>query len=99
VITARRFIERAKLEPLVAALEPQAHDIVYLEDIRAKSARCSAWPPWCAPRSAARLTGRSAPTPGGRALPLRNPKARRRASCSSHRNLLGNRHQLASVSI
>ena len=48
VITARRFIEQAKLEPLVAALAESA-TVIYLEDLRSEigiGARAVAR--WCA---------------------------------------------------
>jgi acyl-[acyl-carrier-protein]-phospholipid O-acyltransferase/long-chain-fatty-acid--[acyl-carrier-protein] ligase len=96
VVTARRFIERARLEPLVAALQPNA-TILYLEDVRREigvRVRLSAFlrsvlskPRHCpdeADKPAVVLfTSGSEGTPKGVVL--------------SHRNLLANRHQLASV--
>lgn len=96
VVTARRFVERAKLGPLVAALQPHAK-IVYLEDLRGEigaAARIMALvrsvlsrprhrPERAGDPAAVLFTSGSEGTPKGVVL--------------SHRNLLANRHQLASV--
>jgi acyl-[acyl-carrier-protein]-phospholipid O-acyltransferase/long-chain-fatty-acid--[acyl-carrier-protein] ligase len=96
VITARRFIEKARLESLVAALSASA-TVLYLEDLRNEIgvvARVSALVRSIIARprpNAARanepavvlFTSGSEGTPKGVVL--------------SHRNLLSNRHQLASV--
>src|SRR6185436_1275479 len=96
VITARRFIERAKLQPLVAALEPHV-TIVYLEDVRgeigtlrrlsallrATISRPNHRPERANDPAVVLFTSGSEGTPKGVVL--------------SHRNLLANRHQLASV--
>ena len=96
VITARKFVEKAKLEGLIAAIATQA-TIVYLEDLRPEigligrvSALVRAWratPSDDAARAndaaVVLFTSGSEGTPKGVVL--------------SHRNLLSNRHQLASV--
>jgi len=96
VITARRFIEHAKLDALIAGLGQQV-TIVYLEDLRAGlgiAARLAALlrAKLTRPRHAAArandpavvlFTSGSEGTPKGVVL--------------SHRNLIANRHQLASV--
>jgi acyl-[acyl-carrier-protein]-phospholipid O-acyltransferase / long-chain-fatty-acid--[acyl-carrier-protein] ligase len=96
IITARRFVEKAKLQPLVTALEPHA-TILYLEDARVDigiAARLAAFvrsalakprhhPERAHDPAVVLFTSGSEGTPKGVVL--------------SHRNLLANRHQLASV--
>jgi len=96
IVTARRFVDKAKLQPLVAALEPHA-TIVYLEDIRGEigaftklvalvrslTARPRYRPERANDPSVVLFTSGSEGTPKGVVL--------------SHRNLLANRHQLSSV--
>jgi len=96
IVTARLFIEKAKLHTLVAALEPHA-TIVYLEDVRkdigmftklralARSLRAKPdhRPERANDPAVVLFTSGSEGTPKGVVL--------------SHRNLLANRHQLSSV--
>jgi acyl-[acyl-carrier-protein]-phospholipid O-acyltransferase/long-chain-fatty-acid--[acyl-carrier-protein] ligase len=96
VVTAHRFVEKAKLEALVQALSARA-TIVYLEDVRreigvfgrlAALLRARVAKPVHDPAKAhdpavVLFTSGSEGTPKGVVL--------------SHRNLLANRHQLASV--
>jgi acyl-[acyl-carrier-protein]-phospholipid O-acyltransferase / long-chain-fatty-acid--[acyl-carrier-protein] ligase len=96
VVTARRFIEKAKLESLVAALESQA-TVVYLEDIRGA----------IGPVARLRALVRSVmATPQHRSARADDPAVVLFTSGSegtpkgvvlSHRNLLANRHQMAAV--
>jgi acyl-[acyl-carrier-protein]-phospholipid O-acyltransferase/long-chain-fatty-acid--[acyl-carrier-protein] ligase len=96
VLTSRRFVEKAKLEPLVSALA-ESTTVVYLEDLRGGIGTVTklsalvrgalARPRHDAARShepaVVLFTSGSEGTPKGVVL--------------SHRNLLANRHQLASV--
>ncbi len=96
VVTARRFIEKAKLEPMIAALASQT-TIVYLEELRSEigviqrlSALVRSWaarpqerPEHANDPAVVLFTSGSEGSPKGVVL--------------SHRNLLANRHQLASV--
>ena len=96
IITARQFIEKAKLQALVAALEAHA-TIVYLEDIRDRigvfaklaalvrsvTAKPRHRPDRANDPAVVLFTSGSEGTPKGVVL--------------SHRNLLANRHQLSSV--
>jgi acyl-[acyl-carrier-protein]-phospholipid O-acyltransferase/long-chain-fatty-acid--[acyl-carrier-protein] ligase len=96
VITARQFVEKAKLGPMVAALESQA-TVLYLEDVRREIgilSRLSALvksltatprhrPERAGDPAVVLFTSGSEGTPKGVVL--------------SHRNLLANRHQLGCV--
>jgi acyl-[acyl-carrier-protein]-phospholipid O-acyltransferase / long-chain-fatty-acid--[acyl-carrier-protein] ligase len=96
ILTARRFVEKAKLEALIAALEPHA-TIVYLEDMR----------PEIGPRQRiAALVRTLMSRPRDRSDRANDPAVVLFTSGSegtpkgvvlSHRNLLSNRYQLASV--
>jgi acyl-[acyl-carrier-protein]-phospholipid O-acyltransferase/long-chain-fatty-acid--[acyl-carrier-protein] ligase len=96
VITARAFVERAKLQALVSALEPHV-TILYLEDLRLaigtpaaprRGAALDAAPP-AAPASARPDPAVVLFTSGSEGPP--------KGVVLSHRNLLANRHQLAAV--
>ncbi|MEO8681294.1 MAG: MFS transporter, partial [Vicinamibacterales bacterium] len=96
IVTARRFVEKAKLEPLIAALAATA-TVVYLEDLRSEigalgrlralvrslRSRPHHDPARAHDPAVVLFTSGSEGTPKGVVL--------------SHRNLLSNRHQLASV--
>jgi acyl-[acyl-carrier-protein]-phospholipid O-acyltransferase/long-chain-fatty-acid--[acyl-carrier-protein] ligase len=96
VVTARQFVEKAKLEPMVTALAAQA-TVLYLEDVREEIglfARLSALMRSIAARPNHRRAGADEPavvlfTSGSEGTP--------KGVVLSHRNLLANRHQLGSV--
>ena len=97
VVTARRFVEKAKLEPLVDRARVADHR-VYLEDVRARNRDVRA-----ARRAASLATARpkhrrrDAPTIRRWCSLRRDRKGTPKGVVLSHRNLLANRHQLASV--
>jgi acyl-[acyl-carrier-protein]-phospholipid O-acyltransferase/long-chain-fatty-acid--[acyl-carrier-protein] ligase len=96
VLTSRRFVERAKLEPLIAALAEQA-TVVYLEDIRQEiglAARLVALA--CAVVSRPQQQPERANDPAV-VLFTSGSEGAPKGVVLSHRNLLSNRHQLASV--
>jgi acyl-[acyl-carrier-protein]-phospholipid O-acyltransferase/long-chain-fatty-acid--[acyl-carrier-protein] ligase len=96
VLTARVFVERAKLQPLIAALELQA-SVVYLDDVRKG---INAWARATALlRSAVRRPRHRPERANDPAVVLftSGSEGTPKAVVLSHRNLLANRHQLAAV--
>ena len=96
IVTARVFIEKAKLQPLVAALEPHA-TILYLEDIKPEiglMAKLSALVRSLAAKPD--VSGARANEPGV-VLFTSGSEGTPKGVVLSHRNLLANRHQIASV--
>jgi len=96
VLTSRRFVEKAKLEPLVAALASQV-TIVYLEDVRGQIGMVARLAALCRsllskPRRRSERANEPAVvlfTSGSEGTP--------KGVVLSHKNLLANRHQLAVV--
>jgi acyl-[acyl-carrier-protein]-phospholipid O-acyltransferase / long-chain-fatty-acid--[acyl-carrier-protein] ligase len=96
IVTARTFVEKAKLQPLVAALEPHA-TILYLEDVKRHiglGTRLAALV-----RSTLATPDRSAQRANDPAVVLftSGSEGTPKGVVLSHRNLLANRYQLASV--
>ena len=91
ILTSRGFIEKAKLEKLVAALEEKVA-LVYLEDVRRISPSPTGWTPF---GSSASPSSRARPRRWRRYFSPRVRKARLRASRLSHRNMLANAAQAA----
>jgi acyl-[acyl-carrier-protein]-phospholipid O-acyltransferase/long-chain-fatty-acid--[acyl-carrier-protein] ligase len=96
VLTSRRFVEKAKLGALVAALEPHA-TIVYLEDIRGEIGIVSRMVALC--RSLVSKPRRRPDRANDPAVVLftSGSEGTPKGVVLSHRNLLANRHQLAVV--
>src|SRR4051812_10394099 len=96
IITARRFIEKAKLQALVAALEPHV-TIVYLEDIREEiGAFAKVGALLRSVRAKPRHRSDRADDPAV-VLFTSGSEGTPKGVVLSHRNLLANRHQLATV--
>jgi acyl-[acyl-carrier-protein]-phospholipid O-acyltransferase/long-chain-fatty-acid--[acyl-carrier-protein] ligase len=96
IVTARRFVDKAKLQPLVDALASSA-TILYLEDIRAEIGAGARIRALIRSRfSHARHAASLAREPGV-VLFTSGSEGTPKGVVLSHRNLLSNRHQLASV--
>jgi acyl-[acyl-carrier-protein]-phospholipid O-acyltransferase/long-chain-fatty-acid--[acyl-carrier-protein] ligase len=96
VLTSRRFVEKAKLGSLVAALEPHT-TIVYLEDLKGEIGVLSRVTALC--RSLVGGSGRRSAGADDPAVVLftSGSEGTPKGVVLSHRNLLANRHQLAVV--
>jgi acyl-[acyl-carrier-protein]-phospholipid O-acyltransferase/long-chain-fatty-acid--[acyl-carrier-protein] ligase len=96
VLTSRRFVEKAKLEPLVAAIDGPA-TIVYLEDLRSQiglGVKLRAL--WVSFAAKGRTDSARASEPAV-VLFTSGSEGTPKGVVLSHRNLLANRHQLAAV--
>jgi acyl-[acyl-carrier-protein]-phospholipid O-acyltransferase/long-chain-fatty-acid--[acyl-carrier-protein] ligase len=96
IVTARRFIDKARLEPLVAALS-QSATILYLEDVRGEIGPISRLIAFI--RSSLARPSRDQARANDPAVVLftSGSEGTPKGVVLSHRNLLANRHQLVSV--
>ena len=96
IVTARRFVEKAKLEPLVAALSAST-TVLYLEDVRGEIGVFARLSALVRSALAAPSRERARANDAGVVLFTSGSEGTPKGVVLSHRNLLANRHQLASV--
>jgi acyl-[acyl-carrier-protein]-phospholipid O-acyltransferase/long-chain-fatty-acid--[acyl-carrier-protein] ligase len=96
VLTSRRFIEKAKLEPLVGAIANDA-TVLYLEDVRAEIGVARRIVALTRALIARPRRDRARANDPAVVLFTSGSEGTPKGVVLSHRNLLANRHQLASV--
>jgi acyl-[acyl-carrier-protein]-phospholipid O-acyltransferase/long-chain-fatty-acid--[acyl-carrier-protein] ligase len=96
ILTARRFVAKAKLEALIAALEPHA-TIVYLEDVRGEIGFIQRIAALVRSVTSGPRSGRERANDPAVVLFTSGSEGTPKGVVLSHRNLLSNRYQLASV--
>jgi acyl-[acyl-carrier-protein]-phospholipid O-acyltransferase/long-chain-fatty-acid--[acyl-carrier-protein] ligase len=96
VLTSRRFVEKAKLEPLVTALASQV-TIVYLEDVRGQIGVGARFAALCRSLLSKPQRRSERANEPGVVLFTSGSEGTPKGVVLSHKNLLANRHQLAVV--
>jgi acyl-[acyl-carrier-protein]-phospholipid O-acyltransferase/long-chain-fatty-acid--[acyl-carrier-protein] ligase len=96
ILTARRFVEKAKLDALITALEPHAK-IVYLEDVRPEIGVVSKITALVRALKSRPRGGSARANDPAVVLFTSGSEGTPKGVVLSHRNLLSNRYQLASV--
>jgi acyl-[acyl-carrier-protein]-phospholipid O-acyltransferase / long-chain-fatty-acid--[acyl-carrier-protein] ligase len=96
IVTAHKFIEKAKLEALVAALEPHA-TILYLEDVKPEIGALSRLAALLRSVFARPINDSERADDPAVVLFTSGSEGTPKGVVLSHRNLLANRHQLATV--